>query len=123
MRLERPSLPGLREYGRPDRPASTIALGSNGHAGVNLMNSDRQWRLLLASALADGVPRRALNVAFVVGTVLNLINQGDAIFGAAPINWFKIILTFLVPYAVFTFGAVSARAKQMKSVGRPTDGL
>jgi hypothetical protein len=74
---------------------------------------------LLASALSDGVPRRALYAAVVVGTVLNLINQGDAIFGAVPINWFKIILTYFVPYAVFTFGAASAKAKQSRSASRP----
>ena len=31
--------------------------------------------------LSDGVPRRSLYVALVVGTILNLINQGDALFG------------------------------------------
>jgi hypothetical protein len=46
-------------------------------------------------------------VALVFGTILNLINQGDAIFGAASINWTKIVLTYLVPYAVSTYGAVS----------------
>jgi hypothetical protein len=50
-------------------------------------------------ALSDGVPRRSFFVALVVGTVLNLINQGDSLFGAAPINWLKVILTYFVPYA------------------------
>lgn len=66
-------------------------------------------------ALAEGVPRRSFYVALVVGSVLNLINQGDAIFGAAPINWLKFILTYFVPYAVCTYGAVSAQAKQSQS--------
>ena len=52
-------------------------------------------------AVSDGVPRRSLYVALVVGTILNLINQGDAILGEAPINWLKIVLTisFPMPYA------------------------
>ncbi|MDB6105156.1 MAG: hypothetical protein JWO52_5155, partial [Gammaproteobacteria bacterium] len=29
--------------------------------------------------VSDGVPKRSLLVAIVVGTVLNLINQGDAL--------------------------------------------
>jgi len=37
-------------------------------------------------AISDGVPRRSLYVALVVGTVLNLINQGDAFLGMASIN-------------------------------------
>ena len=58
---------------------------------------------------ADGVPRRSFIVALVVGTILNLINQGDALFGMAPINLTKILLTFIVPYCVATYGAVSYR--------------
>ena len=45
----------------------------------------------------------------MVGTILNLINQGDALFGPAQINWLKVMLTYLVPYAVSTYGAVSYR--------------
>jgi len=45
----------------------------------------------------------------VVGTLLNLIDQGDAIFGAAPVDWVKLMLTFAMPYAVSTYGAVSLR--------------
>jgi hypothetical protein len=64
-------------------------------------------------AFSDGVPRRSLFVALVVGTVLNLINQGDAFFGAMPINWLKIILTYFVPYAVCTYGAVSFQLRKI----------
>lgn len=55
----------------------------------------------------DGVPRRSLAVALVVGTILNLINQGDALIGAHPLNLLKLLLTYLVPYCVATYGAVS----------------
>lgn len=61
------------------------------------------------SSLSDGIPRRSLYVALVVGTILNLINQGDALFGPGPINWVKVLLTYLVPYVVSTYGAVSYR--------------
>jgi len=44
-----------------------------------------------------------------VGTVLNLINQGDAIFTGGRINWLKVALTYVVPYCVSTYGAVSYR--------------
>lgn len=60
-------------------------------------------------AAAGGIPRRSLIVAVVVGTILNLINQGDALFGAASINWLKAMLTYIVPYCVSTYGAVSYR--------------
>src|SRR4249920_4005227 len=60
----------------------------------------------------EGVSRCVTNFgngALVVGTILNLINQGDALFGPGPINWVKVLLTYLVPYTVSTYGAVSYR--------------
>ena len=59
-------------------------------------------------AMSDGIPLRSFYVALVVGTILNLINQGDALFGPAHMNWVKM-LTYVVPYGVSTYGAVSYR--------------
>lgn len=63
------------------------------------------WRL----ATTGGVPRRSLVIALVVGTILNLINQGDALVSGAAPSWPKIALTYIVPYLVSTYGAVTAR--------------
>lgn len=62
------------------------------------------WRL----TTTDGVPRRAAIVAAIVGTVLTLINQGDALVSGHSLNWAKVVLTYCVPYLVNTHGAVSA---------------
>jgi hypothetical protein len=62
-------------------------------------------------AIADGVPGRSLKVAILVGTALNLINQGDVMLGHAPLNWGKLILTYAMPYLVSTYGAVSVRLR------------
>ena len=70
------------------------------------------WKLACRCAISDGVPRRSLYVALIVGTVLNLINQGDSLLGMAPVNWLKLILTYFVPYAVCTYGAVSYQLKK-----------
>ena len=70
------------------------------------------WKLACRCAISDGVPRRSLYVALIVGTVLNLINQGDALLGVASVNWLKLILTYCVPYVVCTYGAVSYRLKK-----------
>lgn len=67
------------------------------------------WRRILRLCVSDGVPRRSLGVAAVVGTILNLINQGDALFGAGQVDSTKLLLTFAVPYCVATYGAVSYR--------------
>jgi hypothetical protein len=61
--------------------------------------------------ISDGVPKRSFFVALIVGTVLNLINQGDLLFGEGKLNLTKIFLTYAVPYCVATFGAVSYRVR------------
>jgi hypothetical protein len=53
------------------------------------------------------VPRRSLWVAVIVGTILNLINQGDRFFSGQPFDFTKLALTYVVPYFVSTYGAVS----------------
>jgi hypothetical protein len=78
------------------------------------MTGDREplmqmLRRVIHYSLSDGVPFRSGCAAIVVGTILNLINQGDAILEAASLNWIKIVLTYFVPYAVSTYGAVSYR--------------
>lgn len=73
------------------------------------MNQTTSWKAACRCAVSDGVPRRSFFVAIVVGTLLNFINQGDALLGVGPINWIKLILTHLVPYAVCTYGSVSSQ--------------
>jgi len=75
------------------------------------MAGTSRWKIACLCAVSDGVPRRSLTVALVVGTALNLINQGDAIFGTTSVNWLKLALTFCVPYVVCTYGAVSFALK------------
>lgn len=74
------------------------------------------WRKAVHFAISDGVPRRSLVVAVVVGSILNLINQGDVLVGGGALDWTKMALTFAVPYCVATYGAVSLR---LSFTGRP----
>lgn len=61
-------------------------------------------------ALSRIVVVRAIKVAIFVGTILALINHGEKIMSLSLTykDWFKIILTYLVPYAVSTWSAVGA---------------
>ena len=68
--------------------------------------------------VADGVPRRSLVVALIVGTILNLINQGDVLLGGGHIVLAKLLLTYCVPYCVSTYGAVSLRLRLMREQAR-----
>lgn len=57
------------------------------------------------------VAMRALTVAIVVGTILNLINRYDLLFGTTGLNtrmMFQMALTYLVPFLVSTHGQLLA---------------
>jgi hypothetical protein len=75
---------------------------------------------LCAVVFERGIVRRSLVVAAIVGTILNIINQGDAIVTGAPLVMWKIVLTYCVPYCVSTYGAVTARLDDMKRSLRAT---
>ena len=57
---------------------------------------------------------RSTKVALVVGTILTVLNQGDQLAGLATRSswlWWKVGLTYLVPFCVATFGSL-ANAKR-----------
>ena len=64
---------------------------------------------LFAIIFDAGIVRRSVIIAVIVGTILNLIAQGDFLVEGLPLNFWKICLTYCVPYCVSTYGAVTAR--------------
>jgi hypothetical protein len=79
-------------------------------AGVATMNDlAPRHPSLLAIIFDRGIVRRSLIIAAIVGIILNLIAQGDFLIEGLPLNYWKICLTFCVPYCVSTYGAVTAR--------------
>jgi hypothetical protein len=55
-----------------------------------------------------------MTVSLIVGMILNLINQGDVLLGRGDLNVTKLVLTFLIPDCVATYGAVSYRLALMR---------
>jgi hypothetical protein len=53
--------------------------------------------------------RQALATSLVVGTILTIINQGDALLGGylTPVLLWKIALTYFVPFAVSSYSALA----------------
>ena len=71
------------------------------------MTMDR-FKHYCVTATSRDVVMRAMRVSFVVGTTLNLINQGEHIFSldVESLHFMKIFLTYLVPYSVATYSAM-----------------
>jgi|GEM_PF-645365 len=60
---------------------------------------------------------QAATVAIVVGTILLIINQHDALFGTRDIQWVPALLTYCVPFCVFMFGKRSSDQIRRKTSG------
>jgi len=60
-------------------------------------------------ATSEGTPGYALVMSLVVGTILTAINHGDFILAGQMPDPVKVGLTYLVPYCVATYGAVTAK--------------
>ncbi|MEL7043966.1 MAG: nitrate/nitrite transporter NrtS [Pseudomonadota bacterium] len=72
------------------------------------------WSLAMSSRVLP----RSLRVAVVVGTLLFIINYGDRLLsgGLLATDALKIGLTYLVPYGVATWSAVSALRERASQV-------
>lgn len=82
----------------PASNSATLAAQS-GQVTKCIFCAVRHWAML----------RRSLTVAVVVGTILTLLNQGDIIFAGdwkTALYW-KVPLTYCVPFCVATYGALS----------------
>lgn len=66
--------------------------------------------------------RRSVVVALVVGTALNVINQPEALLGEGTIIWWRLVLTYLVPFLVASYGALSAMGASSTMASQPADG-
>ena len=74
-----------------------------------------------AATFTGAALRRSLIVALVVGSVLNAINQGDALLGAGEVVLWKLLLTFVVPFAVASYGSYAALRQQQVEALQPLD--
>ena len=70
--------------------------------------SERSIAKAVRQALEGPIARRSFFVAVIVGSLLNLINQGDRLVDGQKLDWLKIALTFCVPFCVATYGAATA---------------
>lgn len=60
---------------------------------------------LCQALLSRHIVRNALRIALVVGSILNVINQGENLLHADKVSWFHLIMNYLVPYCVASYSA------------------
>jgi len=54
---------------------------------------------------------RGVLVAFLVGSILTLINQFEQVIALKSLNWWKMGLSYLVPFCVSVFSALAVQPK------------
>ena len=59
----------------------------------------------------------ACKVALAVGTVLNLINQGDALWGQQSFSAGQLLLNYVVPFLVSSYSAARYAAQAGTTTG------
>jgi len=69
------------------------------------------FKIYCEIATSPAVIQRAIKVALLVGTALNFINQGEALFSFTfeTVNLTKLLLTYAVPYSVTTYTATAMK--------------
>ena len=61
-----------------------------------------------------GIVVPALKVALVVGTVLNLINNGAQLWNQHSINLWQVGLNFVVPFCVSSYSAARNESRRQR---------
>lgn len=56
-------------------------------------------------AMSRHIVKNSLKIALVVGSLLNVINQGERLLNGDTISWFHLLLNYLVPYCVASYSA------------------
>jgi len=71
------------------------------------------FKIYCEIAVSKAIVLRAIKVALIVGTALNLINQGSIIVSLdiEDLSLVKFALTYLVPYSVTTYTATAMKVE------------
>ena len=75
---------------------------------VDFHNSShiRPLSRFIDSAQARQILLRAALVAIILGSILTIVNQTDAIFGSGAIAWLPLALVYLTPFLVVTVSQI-----------------
>jgi hypothetical protein len=80
-------------------------------------------KLFFEAALERGTVATSAKIAFVVGSVLAMINYGDRIFfygDMRALDWLKLAVTYCVPYCVATYGAARYATRHARNMRNKT---
>jgi hypothetical protein len=62
-------------------------------------------RTIFQVACSGKIVKNSLRIALVVGSILNLVNQGSTILTGTGISWIHVALNYVVPCCVASYSA------------------
>lgn len=65
-----------------------------------------------------GIKTRAAIIALIVGTLLTIINQPNAVFGPSELHWVPFVLMYLTPFVVVSVSHVLGQQAASRIDGR-----
>jgi type IV secretory pathway TrbD component len=69
---------------------------------------------MLRLVLQPGIARAALKVSLVVGTLLNVINNGEQLWAGHGLSIWRVALNFVVPFCVSSYSAARNEAQRFE---------
>lgn len=64
----------------------------------------------LQRSIPTSILGNAFKVALSVGTLLNLVNHGQALFHGGDVEWGRVLLNYCIPFGVSAYSAVRISA-------------
>lgn len=77
------------------------------------------WRLIVKPRIITN----SVCVALVVGTLLNLVNQGEQLLTGVGIEWPRVLLNYVVPFCVASYSAAKKRNRSAIEAQRIRAGI
>lgn len=71
--------------------------------------------LSIKTPIKLSILKRALSISLVVGTVLNIVNQGNEVALGHNVQWFSFALNYLVPFCIATYSAWANDRKRART--------
>lgn len=71
-------------------------------------------RRVLGLMMSPRIAKGALRVALVVGTVLNVVNNGEQIWVHHAVNLWQLALNYVVPFCVSSYSAARNEALRVR---------
>ena len=74
-------------------------------------------KLLFVTLFRPHIVKNAIKIASVVGTLLNIANQGSEVLSGEGISWGQALLNYCIPYFVASYSAARNEVERKKVNG------